>query len=374
MSKSCVLLICVLSAGFAGASKATPPNSPDIVIVDGLPCNRLCRSYLAWSRELSSRPALAQLAPKAVTPGVTERGEAKSHREAHASGSRPLILHPNVVPRAKIAGSQPTAKAAADSNLTRAEIADPHRKTVAGPDTKAIEEQPQAKTTDLPPAVGASPDSKAVAANIAGSPPKVDGTAGTDPGAAQEKLPAKIADVQPAAKATGDSRTTPASTADYYAAAGSDAKTVREQVVAATSAAEQVTTSAALPIADARKTANANRAASTLSGNADFMVAILLARPEIQSVSGLAGKSIAIDSGRSASNGNVKTGIGDAGAADVQLSEGPAKAVDRLIDGEVPAAVVALVSPKAAEGFPEIAGFKVLRILLWPRSLQPEKP
>jgi hypothetical protein len=371
MSKSCVMLICVLSVGLAGASKATPPHSPDIVIVDGLPCNRLCLSYLTWSRELSSRLAPAQFAPKVVAPGVTERGEAKSHPEAHASGSRPLILHPNVVPRAKIAGAQPAAKAAADPNLTRAEIADPHRKAVAGSDTKAIEEQPQAKTTGLRPAAGASPDSKAAAANIAGAPAKVDGAAGTDAKAVQEKPPAKIADVPPAAKATGDSNTTPASTADSQAAAGSDAKTVREQVAAATSAAEQVTTVAALPIADAKNTADADRAASTRLGNTDFMVAILIARPEIQSVSGLAGKSIAIDAGRS---GNIKTAIGDAGAADVQLSEGQAKAVDRLIDGEVPAAVVALVSPKAAEGFPEIAGFKVLRILLWPRSLQLEKP
>jgi hypothetical protein len=374
MSKRCVMLICVLSVGLAGASKATPPHSPDVVIVDGLPCNRLCLSYLAWSRELSSRPAPAQLAPKVVAPGVTERGEAKSRPEAHAGGSRPMMLHPNVVPRAKIAGSQPAAKLAADSNLTRTGIADSHPKAVAGSDTKTIEEKPQAKITGLQPAAGASTDSTAAAANIAGAPAKVDGAAGTDAKAAQEKPPAKIADVQPAAKAAGDSTTTLASTAASHAAAGSDAETLREQVAAATSAAEQVTTAAALPIADARKIADADRAASTLSSNADFMVAILIARPEIQSVSGLAGKSIAIDAGRSASNGNLKTGIGDAGAADVQLSEGQAKAVDRLIDGEVPAAVVVLVSPKAAEGFPEIAGFKVLRILLWPRSLQLEKP
>ena len=370
MSKSCVMLICVLSVGFAGASKATPPDSPDIVIVDGLPCNRLCRSYLAWSRELSSRHAQAQLAPKVVAPGVTEPGEAKSHHEAHASGSRPLMLHPNVVPGAKIAGSRP----AANSTLTRTEIADSHPKAVAGSDTKTIEQKPQAETTGLQPAAGAGADSTAAAADIARAPRKVDGAAGTDPKAAQEKPPAKITDMQPATKVTDNSNSTPASTADPRATAGYDAKAIRERVTAATSAAEQATTAAALPIADAKKTADGDPAASTLSGNTGFLAAILMARPEIQSVAGLAGKSIAIDAGHSASNGNVKTAIVDAGAAQVQLSEGQAKAVDRLIDGEVPAAVVALMSPKAAEGFPETAGFKTFRILLWPRSSQLEKP
>jgi hypothetical protein len=35
----------------------------------------------------------------------------------------------------------------------------------------------------------------------------------------------------------------------------------------------------------------------------------------------------------------------------------------------VPAAVLTLVSPEAAEGFPEIAGFKIFRIPLWPRYI-----
>jgi len=72
----------------------------------------------------------------------------------------------------------------------------------------------------------------------------------------------------------------------------------------------------------------------------------------------------------SASNGNVRTAIVAAGAAEVQLSEGQSKALERVIGGDVPAAVLTLVSPEAAEGFPEIAGFKVFRIPLSPRSLK----
>jgi hypothetical protein len=45
-------------------------------------------------------------------------------------------------------------------------------------------------------------------------------------------------------------------------------------------------------------------------------------------------------------------------------------AIDRLVEGEVPAAVVALVSADAAQGFPEIAGFKIFRIPLSPTFLK----
>ena len=40
--------------------------------------------------------------------------------------------------------------------------------------------------------------------------------------------------------------------------------------------------------------------------------------------------------------------------------------IDRLIRGEVPAAVLTLVSPEAAEWFPDIPGYKVFRIPLSP--------
>jgi hypothetical protein len=362
MSKSCVMLICVLSVGFAGASKATPPDSPDVVIVDGLPCNRLCRSYMAWSRELSSRPQSEQLAPKVVAPGAIVSGEEKSNPEAYAGGSRPLPLHPNVVRRAKIAGLRPAAKAVADSNLARARTADSHPKAVAGSETKPIAEKP-----DLQPAAGASTVATATPANVAGAIPKVDAVTGTDPKTTQQMPPAKPEESPPPAQVTADSKTAPAD-----AHAGADAKTTPQQATAA----ESVSTTAALSIADAKKAADADTAASTPSTNTDVLVAVLIARPEIKSVSDLSGKSIAIDAGRSPLSGNVKTAIVAAGAAEIQLSEGQAKAVDRLIGGEVPAALVALVPPKAAQDFSDIAGFKTFRILFWPSSskVQLEKP
>jgi TRAP-type uncharacterized transport system substrate-binding protein len=138
------------------------------------------------------------------------------------------------------------------------------------------------------------------------------------------------------------------------AAAGSNTRTIQDQVTAARAVAEHVTAAAA----------------SASPNNRDLLVALLMARPEIKSVSDLTNKNVAIDDRQSAPNGIVRTAIAAAGATEVQLNEGHMKAIDRLISGEVPAAVLTLVSPEAAESFPEIAGFKIFRIPLSPLSLQ----
>jgi hypothetical protein len=120
--------------------------------------------------------------------------------------------------------------------------------------------------------------------------------------------------------------------------AGSNARTVQAQVTAAMAVAERMTTATA--------------------------VALVMAGPEIKSVSDLANKNVAIDSRLSASNGNVRNAIVSAGAADVQLSEAQTGAVDRVISGATPAAVLTLVSPEAAEQFPDVTGYKIFRIQL----------
>ena len=191
--------------------------------------------------------------------------------------------------------------------------------------------------------------------------------------------------LQPTGNAAADSDTR-ANIADLHppggAVANSNTSTIQEQLAATTAVAEQVT--AATPVLAPQQKANnkdrSNHAETVLQGdaektapaspnNTDHLVALLIARPEINSVSDLTGKIVAIDDRHSASVGNVRTAIVAAGAAEVQLSDGQTKAINRLISGEVPAAVLALVSPKAAEGFPEVAGFKIFRIPLSPRSI-----
>jgi hypothetical protein len=156
-------------------------------------------------------------------------------------------------------------------------------------------------------------------------------------------------------------------------------RTVQEQVTAAMAVAERMTVATAVlpaePKADADRSdqpapaGDAQKTAAASSTDTDLLVALVMARPEIKSVSDLTGKDVAIDQGQSASNGNLRTAIAAAGATEVQLSEGQARAINRLISGEVPAAVLALVAPEAAESFPDIKGYKIFRIPLSPRSL-----
>ena len=112
---------------------------------------------------------------------------------------------------------------------------------------------------------------------------------------------------------------------------------------------------------------DAEKITPALPNNTDNLVVLLMARPEIKTVSDLTNKIIAIDDRHSASNGSIRTAIGAAGAAEAQLSNSQTKAIDRVISGEVPAAVLTVASQEAAEGFPDIAGFNIFRIPLSPR-------
>ena len=102
-------------------------------------------------------------------------------------------------------------------------------------------------------------------------------------------------------------------------------------------------------------------------GDVGRTVALLLAVPEVTSLSELAGKSIAIDDAASASNDEARRKL--EATVNAKLAEGRAKALDRLVNGEVSAAVLTLAYPETAEWSSEIAGFKVFRIPLVDRPL-----
>jgi hypothetical protein len=296
MSKNWMMLTCILLLGFAGTSQAHPLDSPDIVYIDGLPCNSACQSYMAWSRQTLSKSA--QSAPGSANASV--RRTAAMHGERSKPAAQVQIVKRAVpLPPARTAALQPAGNAAAASEPARAGVA-------------------------------ASPASDGAAAG-----------------------------------------------------SSSSARTIQEQVAAATSLAEHVTAATAAPApqqnansadvsgrSETVQPSGAEKTASASPDNAELLVAVLMAGPEIKSVSELTGKDIAIEDKQSASNGSVRTAIAAAGAAEVQLSESNTKPVDRLIGGEVPAAVLTLVSPEAAEWFPEIKGFKIFRIPLSPRSLK----
>jgi hypothetical protein len=207
-----------------------------------------------------------------------------------------------------------------------------------------------------------------------------------EPPASRIPLPPRSLDtrLQPASNAAADSNATRADSHPAGSAvANSNTRTIQEQVAAATAVAELMTVATLVPAPEpkANNKDRADHSETVLRGNVettapaqpnkmDLLVYLLMARPEIKSVSDLTNKIIAIDDGFSASNGNVRIAIAAAGAPEVQLSNSQTKAIDRVISGEVPAAVLTVVSQEAAEGFPDIAGFKIFRIPLSPRSLR----
>jgi TRAP-type uncharacterized transport system substrate-binding protein len=428
MRKRSVMLTCMLLLGSVGTSEAGPPDAPDIVYIDGLPCNSLCQSYMAWSRKASSMSAQAALAPRSPKAhGATGmRGEA-SRSATRARMAKQAAPNSNKMRQAQIADSQPSSNEVAVSNsrtiqerataataakgpgqnpegtdhshyaeavspgvAEKAASASPDNRDhlvailVARPEIKsvsdltnkniAVDDRQSASDANLRTAIAAAGagevrlsegQTKAINRLISGEVsaavltsiyPEAADWLPEIAGFTIFRIPLSQPPVKARLESAGDS------------AAGSSARTTQQQVAAATALAEHVTAGPAAPEQKANNTAEKTAAASP--NNTDLLVALLMARPDIKSVSDLANKNVAIDARQSASNAIVRTAIAAAGATEVQLSEGQTAAIDRLINGEVPAAVLALVSPQAAEWFPEIAGFKILRVPLSPPALQ----
>jgi hypothetical protein len=147
-------------------------------------------------------------------------------------------------------------------------------------------------------------------------------------------------------------------------------RTAQQQVMAALEVAEKMT-EPPKPIGTdgagdmQRPSAGDNSAAAPKDLGA--LVVLLISRPDVKSVSALKGSNIAIDAGQSDIQENLRAALEAAGATETQLSVSDAKPLDRLISGEVQAAALKPVSAGAAEAFPDIRGFRVLRIPLSPR-------
>jgi hypothetical protein len=292
MSQRWIIPVCLLVLGSAGTCDAAPRDSADTVYIDGLPCNRACQSYMAWSRSITRQ----------MSHGSPGRSFAQpDRRSANATQAR-----------------QKRLKAAGSIYASRTTVP----KSVAMPPARVARSQPAGNADTPAPAVAQPP-------------------------------------------------------ANTEVASGSATRTVRDQIAAATALAERLSSTTAIP-APELKSENGEQSNSldsvqqrdtetTGSASPNYpapLVALLMARPEINSVSDLSNREIAIEDARSASSGSLRTAIASAGADEVQLSDGHGKPIDRLLNGEVPAAVLTLVSPEAAAVFPDVAGFKTFRIPL----------
>lgn len=241
MSKKWTLPALILFLGSTAALQAHPLDSPDIVYIDGLPCNRACQSYLAWSDRALSGRHRAEREMSVAEPAEAEAGRVEAM--AHPRLARHAAPASHTAP---YAGKAAHGKAAASSARMV--------KKIAGP----------------------------------GAAPPVSG------------------------------RDIPAATATVISASPDDQ---------------------------------------------DNLVALVLAGPEIDSLSDLNNRNIAIEEKQSASSARVSAALMAAGAAEVQFSEAKASAIERLISGEVSAAVL-LASREIADLFPEVAGFRTFRVPL----------
>ena len=306
MSKNWIMLTGLLLLGFVGPSQAHPWDAPDIVYVDGLPCNSACQVYLAWSRRKVSfaaqhsapvESAPAESPPLKLVPELrSARGTVRHAAAVHRDGSKPAARR--------------IAKRAAPLSPVRIASPKPASET-------AVNSEPAPTIVAASP----SPDASAVASEAT--------TAG-----------AQVAAVTPPAE-----QVTPA------------IAPVPQQEASNAGSSVQIAT------ADPGETASTQSAAPN---NNDDRVAVVMTRPEIASLSDLDGKDVAVEDQQSASSTSIKAAIASAGAAEVKLSEGSGRAIDRLINGEVTAAVLAIASPEVAEQFSEIPGYRIFRIPLSP--------
>jgi hypothetical protein len=181
----------------------------------------------------------------------------------------------------------------------------------------------------------------------------------------REPVPAPPAPWIPPAKSSSAAPSEAGANTAPAAQTKSGGASVQEQVAVATALAERITALSALPAPNARDQADAaahSDAAATPAQNR--LVAVVMVRPGVHTVSELRGRVIAIDERYAAAHNKVTAGMAAAGASEVQLMQGQGTAINRLTNGEVSAAVVALVVPDAAEAFPEIAGYRIFRVPL----------
>jgi len=325
MSRNWTLLTLILFLGSTGALQAEPLDSPGVVYIDGQPCNRACQSYMDWSyRALSARRHEEREISVAVP--------AEAEIERVEPVARPRVARQHV----PVSRTAPHAGKAASNGQAPGTKAS-NSKKVAAPNSV-----PPAPAKEMPAATAAVTPQKAASetATVIQKPEKVESSDRPKPAQA-----AAIAASQPAEAPTSK-------------APASEVKPdVKSEVALPPPATLDIATA---PVAG---TASIGKAASVSLDDPDNLVALVLARPEINSLSDLNNKTIAITEKQSASSGRVSAALMAAGAAEVQFSEVKASAIDRLISGEVPAAVV-LASREVANLFPEVEGFRTFRVPL----------
>src|SRR5438034_1998295 len=93
MSRKWTLPTLILFLCSSGALQANPLDSPDVVYIDGLPCNRACQSYMAWSERALSARHPAERETSVAAPAEAEIGRVEHTARPRVARQPALVSH-----------------------------------------------------------------------------------------------------------------------------------------------------------------------------------------------------------------------------------------------------------------------------------------
>jgi hypothetical protein len=354
MSRHWTLLPLMLLLGSTATLPAQALDSPDVVYIDGQPCSRACQAYMNWTnRALAARRHEQREIIVVVPP------------EAEFERVEPVVRPRAAKHAAPVARNAPQAAKTASNgnapgvNISGAKVS--NGKKVTAPNA-APAATPKVTPNALPPLVAAATPAKPVeetTAAIQKPGPKVESAKPPEPAQTVAVAPPQPA----AAPAPKEKASTPPAPEVKTEAKAEVAIEKKPEVALPPPATLEVAAAPAAPAMAPGKAREIAKDASASLDDPDNLVALVLAGPEINSLSDLNNKNIAITEKQSASSGRVSAALMAAGAAEVQFSEAKSSAIDRLMNGEVPAAVV-LAPRDVANLFPEVEGFRTFRVPL----------
>jgi hypothetical protein len=382
--KRCVLLIFLaLLFDLRSIAKAGPLDSPSTVYIDGVACNIPCQSYMAWSQRVleGSRQLPPQTVPSnGVPPDRLARPTEPSHHStrrdlSNADGGKiGIVRRP---PFGAVARGNPLGalgkgetrkiRATSSSPVTSPQVSFSQVSSTRNvSDSKTSVTRATKETADTrdgpndasnqPSTPFASTDQTTHKSDSKQNGPALDNRK-EESGSQGDISPAPRSDPRVAeAKQEQDL----AARQVTHAAVGSPSLALEHQIQAAAAVAEQFTL-AAMDTVHASYNLPSNDATSD---DKFHLIALVLARSEIRSVADLAGNDIAVDGRHLGSDREVRTALVAAGASAILIRDEGSNAVKRLVEGQVPAAVLTLVSQDAAKAFPNIAGFRLFEIPL----------
>ena len=302
--RACAIAAAVILS-LTGTTLAHPLDSPGTVYIDGVPCNLSCQSYMAWSRQTLK-------ASRTAVKGAADVSDAKREVPRKRISKHVEPASPNTLPRKKAGDAQAAL-------LSKPKPAPPPMPRNVPLDLE---------TRDAPAAIAADPAPLSVPQPLSES-----GTRNAEPsGPPKERTP-------------------------------------HETVMAALAVAAQMTSAETPKVIGDDRTDEPKADAANLppARNVNNLVAVLIARPDVKSATALKDQNVAIDKAESGYEMDIRFALIAAGATGAELSVTDVSPIDRVVNGDVQAAVLKLVSPEAAEAFPDVKGLKVLRVPLTPR-------